>query len=761
MDSLASLYLPGALAMWCALVFSLASLWGYSLVLRGDAGALSFARRAYNCFALSIVLGAVVLAFSLITRDFRIEYVWQYSGLDLPIHYQFAAFWAGQKGSFLIWLLWGALLGLLVYRGAGKRQEPTVMTVYLIAVGWLLFLLVRNSPFVMLSESPADGKGLNPLLQDNWMVIHPPIMFIGYAASAIPFAFAMAALWRKDFGGGWARRAFPWALGGFLVLGLAILLGGYWAYKTLGWGGYWGWDPVENASLIPWIFGTILIHGLHMERTKGRYRRANFVLATLVFLSVLYGTFLTRSGVLADFSVHSFVDLGLLWWLLGPMILFGLGSVVLLAIRLPKVPTRPNEDPILSRGTAMVLATIVLLLSALVITFGTSSPLLTALIENPGQFGPEFYNLVNLPIALALALLLGVVPFLTWRGTPGAELGRRILPSAAVAVVVTAGAAVAGVHNPFHLACVALATLALATNLHKTVLKARSQGLRAAGGYLAHVGVGIILLGFLASSAYDHSTKVTLALDQPREVGGRTLTFIGFQEKTSPRDKDTMVVEVMRPDGSKFYSYPKLFRNERSGQLMANPSVRSFLLADYYVSPLQYEPGEPAGGAQMVALAQGETADVGGYRVRFTGFDLGVDGGNALARMAEGSGTVTLGVGVELTGPGGDARQALPLYRIDQARGRVQTPPVAVPGGGTVRVAGINATEATVRLALQGLPGMADTTGRPPSLSVDVTEKPLIQLVWIGLWVILMGGGLAIFQRLRQAVQGAPTGVEA
>ncbi|HSL81401.1 MAG TPA: cytochrome c biogenesis protein CcsA, partial [Thermoanaerobaculia bacterium] len=626
MDYLTSLYLPGALAMWCALLFSLASLWGYSLVLRGDGGALSFARRAYDCFALSVVLAGLVLAFSLVTRDFRIEYVWQYSGLDLPMRYQFAAFWAGQKGSFLIWLFFGAILGLLVYRGAGKRQEPTVMTVYLLTVIGLLFILVRENPFVMLAETPADGKGLNPLLQDDWMVIHPPIMFVGYAASAIPFAFAMAALWRKDFDGGWARRAFPWALGGFLVLGLAILLGGYWAYKTLGWGGYWGWDPVENASLIPWIFGTILIHGLHMERTKGRYRRANFVLSALVFLSVLYGTFLTRSGVLADFSVHSFVDLGISGWLIGLMAFFGIGSVALLASRLPKVPTRPNEDPLISRGTAMVLATIVLLCSAVVITFGTSAPLLTVFLENPGQVGPEFYNRVNLPIALALALLLALVPFLTWRGTAPRELGRKVLPSAGVAVVATAGAAVVGVYNPLHLACVALATLALSTNLHKTVQKARSQGLRGAGGYLAHVGVGIILLGFLASTAYDHSTKVTLPLDEPRQVGERTLTFIGFKEKTSPRDKDTMVLEVKRADGSIFYSYPKLFRNERTGQIMDNPSVRSFVLADYYVSPLQYEPGEPAGAPQTVALAQGESADVGGYTVRFTGFDLGVDG---------------------------------------------------------------------------------------------------------------------------------------
>src|SRR5262249_53228183 len=158
------------------------------------------------------------------------------SGVELPLHYQLAAFWAGQKGSFLIWLLWGALLGLPLRKAAGK-DEPTVMGVYLLTLCGLLFILVRENPFVMLPEAPTDGTGLNPLLQDSWMVIHPPVMFVGYAATAIPFAFALAAMWRRDTSR-WATRAFPWALGGFLVLGSAILMGGYWAYRTLGWGGY-------------------------------------------------------------------------------------------------------------------------------------------------------------------------------------------------------------------------------------------------------------------------------------------------------------------------------------------------------------------------------------------------------------------------------------------------------------------------------------------------------------------------------------------
>ncbi len=756
MQYLSSLYLPGALAMWCALLFSVTALWGYSLVLRGDEGALRFARRAYTCFAFSVVLAAVVMGFALVTRDFRIEYVHQYSGLDLPSHYQLAAFWAGQKGSFLIWLLWGSLLGLGVYRTAGK-QEPTVMAIYLTTLLGLVFILVRENPFVMLNTTPTDGQGLNPLLQDNWMVIHPPIMFIGFAASAIPFSFAMASLWRRDTSGNWARRAFPWALGGFMVLGLAILLGGYWAYTTLGWGGYWGWDPVENASFIPFLFGTVLIHGLYMERSKGRFRRINYVLATLVFMSVLYGTFLTRSGVLADFSVHSFVDLGISGWLIGLMAFFLLLSIYLLASRLPKMPTHPNEDPLVSRGTVLVLSSIVILASAVMITAGTSAPLLTAFLKNPGQVGPEFYNQVNLPIALLLALLLAVVPFLTWKGTPLRELGKKILPSAIVAAAVATFAGILAVHNPFHLAYVFLATLALGTNLHKTVLKGRDRGLASAGGYLAHVGVGIILLGFIASSAYDQSTKVTLALDQPQKVGENTLTFIGFAKKKSPRDKDAMVVQVDTPDGGRFYSYPKMFRNNRTGQTMVNPDVKNTLLQDYYVSPLAYSIGRRADEPEMVELVQGDSTEVGKYTVRFNGLDLGIDG-NALAKMQSGEGVVTIGAKLDMIDPEGKTTPVLPLFKVDQARRSSDTPPLSMDTGGMVRISGIDPKNGKVQLAFVGVPGMS---AEPTTLSIDVSRKPLIQLVWFGLYVILFGGILSMVKRVRQSVRPDPIQQEA
>jgi len=728
------LYLPGALALWCALAFALSCLWGYSMVLRGDATGLVFARRAYVFYASSVGLAAVLLVLLLTQRDFRIDYVYHYSGLDLPMHYQFAAFWAGQQGSFMIWLVWGSLLGLLLQRTAGK-SEPAVMGVYLLTLLGLVFILVRQSPFAMRLDAPLDGQGLNPLLQDDWMVIHPPIMFIGFALSAIPFSFAMASLWTRRFDG-WAARAFPWALGGFLVLGTAILMGGYWAYKTLGWGGYWGWDPVENASFIPFLFGTVLIHGLHLERTRGRYRRANYVLATLMFMSVLYGTFLTRSGVLADFSVHSFVDLGLAGWLVGILGTFLLLAAYLLATRLRQVPTRANEDPVLSRGTFMVLATITLLVATLVILAGTSAPLLTRFMKSPGQVGPSFYNRVNLPIALLVAWLLALVPYLTWRGETWRAIARKLLWPGVLALALTAGAALWQVHNPLHLLFAFLAALALASNLQKTWEKARAGGLAGAGGYLAHVGVGVILLGILASSGYDRSAKVTLVQGVPQQVGDTTLTFVRFIPSRG-REKEAMEVEVARR-GERFKVYPKMFVNRRTRQLMVNPDIRNFALMDLYVSPLEYDPGQP-----FLELAQGETGAIGETRVRFVRFDLQAEG-NAMVAMAAGR-TVTVGAVLEVT-QNGKTAGLRPLYRLNPADGRVDTPPLPLPDGGAVRISGINASSGKVRLDLGGV-------ANPAHLALDVTTKPLISMVWGGLYVVLAGGILATINRVRQARQ--------
>ena len=740
MDALAQFYLPGAVPMWCAVIFAVASLWGYTLAAGGDQKALVYARRSYGFFSLSIVLSTLVLALALWRRDFRIEYVYQYSGMELADHFQIAAFWAGQKGSFLIWLLWSALMGLLVRRTAG-RDEPTVMWAYLLTVFGLLLILAKNNPFVMLPETPLDGAGLNPLLQDDWMVIHPPVMFVGYAAAAVPYAFAIAAMWRGDTKN-WAARAFPWTLFGFLVLGAAILMGGYWAYRTLGWGGYWGWDPVENASLIPWLLSVVLIHGLFLERTKQRFRRLNLVIACLIYLSVLYGTFLTRSGVLADFSVHSFVDLGLSAWLVGLMAVHGGLTLMLFAWRWRSVETTPNEDPPLSRGTFMVMATITVSISAVLVTIGTSSPLITRWFqETPAQAGPEFYNTVHMPLALLASVLLAIVPFLTWREVSGVELVKKLVPSLIAGLGIAGLGAMLGVTEPFHHLFVFLAGWALSANLQKVISMARVGGWASTGGYLSHVGVGIMLLGFLSSSAYDFSTKVTLPQGEAVQIGDLSLTFERFIPRQG-REKERMEVSVVRGDGLSYKAYPKLFINDRTRQLMANPHIKKTLFQDLYISPIQYEPAESVRVDGRIELSKGQETRVRGMIVRFVDFQ--VNGQDPSMQLASG-GTVDVGARLEIVRDG-QTQMVNPLYRFRQS-GQVMTPRTPLAGGGSVAVTGIDPGTGAVRLEVAA----EDSGPVPARLSVDVTTKPLIKMVWYGLYVVLFGGLLSTIKRLRHS----------
>jgi cytochrome c-type biogenesis protein CcmF len=399
----------------------------------------------------------------------------------------------------------------------------------------------------------------------------------------------------------------------------------------------------------------------------------------------------------------------------------------------------------------MVLATVTVLVSAVVVTMGTSAPLLTRFMEDPGQVGPSFYNRVNLPIAILVAALLSAVPYLTWRGGPLRELARKMVPGLLAALVVSGVAAVLAVREPLGLAFVFLSTLALATNLHRTAQLARSGGLKASGGYLSHVGVGMILLGILASGGYDQSTKVTLEQGKPEKVDDLTLTFKRYVPRGELPEacgrKECMEVEVARADGRRYTAYPKLFVNDRTRQLMANPHVKKYLAMDLYVSPIEYDPGVPAGGSRTIRLAKEESTEVGAAEIRFLGFDLNVEG-DAHAQIAAG-GRVTVGAAVEVRRDG-RSDVVTPVFRWIPNQ-PAQTPALALPGGGSIALAGLTPAEGAVFLQVAGFDGGEVV---PAKLALDVTKKPLIKLVWWGLWVILAGGLFSTVHRLREARRG-------
>jgi cytochrome c-type biogenesis protein CcmF len=780
-------YAPGTLAMWFALLSGLAAIAAYAraLTLQKTGGepyetAIGLGRRLYWAFAGSILLASALLMYRLLAHDFRLSYVTSYSGRDLPLRYMISTFWAGQEGSFLTWLFFGAVIGFFVLRSA-REQEAPVMAVYVLSFLGIVAILVKQSPFRFLAEVPPDGQGLNPLLQDPWMVIHPPVMFAGFASLSVPFAFAIAALWTKRWDG-WVVRAMPWALFTFVCLGTAILMGGYWAYKTLGWGGYWAWDPVENTSLVPWLATTALVHGMYLQKAREKHRKINVILAILAFCTILYGTFLTRSGVLADFSVHSFVDLGITGWLVAIIVTFLVGGLGLLAYRWREIPVvneidpatgKEKEEPFLSRSVLFILSVTLFSASGLVILLGTSAPIITRIGGKASQVATSFYDVTHTPLAIVMALLIALVPFVSWRGETWATIGRKVATAGVFGLLGTLLFFFLGVRKPVDLLFLGAAVFGFASSAEIIVLFVRRKAIKSAGGYFAHVGTAIMLVGILISGAYEMKTQVTLRRNQPLviEKHGRPVTFtftglyfvnedgvvktqsqLDLTKLSDRRAKQAMEVTVTQ-NGKTWKAYPKLYMNERSGQLMANPDVKKSFLLDLYISPQSYEPGTPARVEGNVAiLRKGEEKSVNGVGVKF--LDFSSDGAHT-----EG-GTFTIGTRLAVTSAG-KTEEVVPKFIVSLGGPegeRMQNPESPLPGTerGQVRIRRVSPNDGAVELELLGLDPTSDIKpATPETFSIDVTTKPLISLVWAGFYVMMLGGILAMIKRAKDARQAA------
>lgn len=741
---------PGVVALWGALFAGLASLLFY---VRADRGRrrdlLPLARSTYSAFASCIVAASAVLMVLLLQHRFDVSYVNAYSSRDLPLYYLISTFWAGQEGSFLLWCFWGSLIGLLVWRSA-KEQEAPVMIVYLSTFLGIVAILCKQGPFKLLPPPvPEDGVGLNPLLQDPWMVIHPPVMFSGFASLSVPFAFAIAALWKKRWDG-WVTRAIPWALFTFLTLGTAILMGGYWAYKTLGWGGYWGWDPVENTSLVPWLCTAALVHGMYLQRVKKRHRKVNLILACFAFMTILYGTFLTRSGVLADFSVHSFIDLGITGWLVTILLGFLALSVLLIALRWRAIPTVEEEEPpLVSRSVLFILGIAVFSALAFVILLGTSAPLLTRLSGNPAQVQMSFYNKTTAPAAILLAVLASLVPFVSWKGDTWAGLASSARRSLIVAAVGLLLALALGAREPFSLVILFVALFAADMNLRAVLRKAKNGTFGGAGGYLAHVGVGIMLCGIVISGVYARSTRVTLPVNEPVRVAGSTLTFLRVVPGTATQ-KQAMEVRVTTAKGKTYYAYPKMYVNTRTQQMMANPAIRNSPAMDFYIAPQSYDPGQPEQIGRDVRLMKGTTQNIEGVGLTFRDFNAD------RSAMMRGEKTILVLTDVTITPPDGSQHDATLRYVFHLEGREAESEELDIPGvpGGHMRVLAVSPNDGAVVLRLRGLskdPAAEHQPATKESLSVDVTQKPLIGLVWGGFYVLMAGAALAFVKRSGEA----------
>jgi len=496
---------------------------------------LKLGRQAFIVHSISVFGMIAVLFTMLVNQMYEYHYVWQHSNSEMPLRFIFSCFWEGQEGSFLLWTFWHVVLSFFLLGRIGRWEAPVLATISSVQVFLSSMLLgvyifeykLGSNPFsILLREHPdfaglplfrnpnylenLDGRGLNPLLQNYWMTIHPPTLFLGFASTLIPFAFAIAGLVRKEFTD-WMKPALPWAFFGVMVLGTGLLMGGAWAYEALSFGGFWAWDPVENASLVPWLTFVGAAHLMLIHKNKGSSLFGALFLTLISFLLILYSTFLTRSGILGDTSVHAFTDLGMSGQLLIYLLFYVGLSAWLLAVNYKKLPKTKTEESLWSREFWMFIGALTLLIAAFQISFTTSLPVINKVFGTKlaSPVDPiDHYNSWQVPFAIVVGLVIGFGQFLRYKKTDAKKLFKDIFYALAGSLVSTFLIGMGlEMTNPFYVALLFASLFAVAGNLNYFI-KVLKGKVKFAGASIAHMGFGLILLGALISTA--KSTKISV-----------------------------------------------------------------------------------------------------------------------------------------------------------------------------------------------------------------------------------------------------------
>jgi cytochrome c-type biogenesis protein CcmF len=608
--------LLGQFALWLGL---LAAVWGAVVGFGGRWKdrpdlAQSTIRSAYGLCA-AMVVAALALWKGLITHDFNIEYVWGYTSRNLPDAYVITAFWAGQKGSLLFWALVLSVFGAIAQAITSRRHEalmPYVAAVTNLVAAFFIATMVFGgaNPFERLPVTPPDGNGLNPQLQNPGMVMHPPMLYLGYISITIPFAFALAALLSRKLDTGWLYAIRKWTILSWLFLSVGIVLGMWWAYVELGWGGYWAWDPVENASFLPWLTMTAFLHSVMIQEKRGMLKRWNMSLVIATFLLSIFGTFITRSGVIA--SVHSFAQSNVGWFFLVFLVIAAFAGFALLYLRWPELEPEAQLESLASREAAFLFNNLALVGIAFSVLWGTLFPILSEAVRGVKiTVGPPFFNRVNVPLGLFLLFLTGVGPLIAWRKTSAANLRRQFLVPGGFALLTAASLLALGIGHFYALVSWTLAALVLATVVQEFYRGVRARrrmygesvplalahlvdrNRRRYGGYLVHVGILTFFVAF-AGSVFKVTKEVTLSPGESTELKspfGHTyqFSFLGVsQYQALNRFVSAATLEVSRDGKSagRISSEKRQHKNslgDDTFQPSTEVGIRSDLREDLYV----------------------------------------------------------------------------------------------------------------------------------------------------------------------------------
>lgn len=601
MTSLAAL---GSPALFAALVFAALALAGF---LSGAAlrrrELTESARRALNAAAAFVVIAAVALLSALFARDFSVAYVARYTSRSLSGPYTLSALWGGMEGSLLFWTLL-----LTIFSAAALAKARTLnariqawagAVLATVATFFLVLLVAPADPFARLSSPAPDGSGLNPLLQSPGMLVHPPLLYTGFVGFSIPFAFALGAMLTgraDDEWFAWTRR---WTLFAWSALSIGIVLGGAWAYTELGWGGYWAWDPVENASFMPWLTATAFLHSVIIQEKRRMLKVWNVALIVLTYVLAVFGTFLTRSGILS--SIHTFTEGPIGRWFLPFVAFMLLGGLAIVAARVDALRSENRFDSLFSRESAFLLNNVLFVAAAFTVLWGTIYPIVAeALTGVRLSVGPPFFNSVFVPIGLAIVALSGVGPLIAWRRMSAEGLLRVIAApffagAGTVAALGALGVRSVGALLAFGLCAFTLAAIGAEFRRGSRVHRAReglawvpalartvARNRRRYGGYVVHLGVVLIVIGF-AGSAFKTERQALLKPGDALEIGGYTLVYRGMDAgRTTEKDVYAADISVFRGDEAVATLRPQRNLHLAQQQWQSEVAIRTTPVEDLY-----------------------------------------------------------------------------------------------------------------------------------------------------------------------------------
>lgn len=765
-------------------------------------------RIAFGIHSAAVVGIVGTLFVMLFNHYFEYQYVWQHSNRQMDMQYIASCFWEGQEGSFLLWSFWHVVIGIVLMRTTKEWEAPVMSTVALVQIflssmllgiyfwdykwGSNPFLLMRHMPENIglpwttypdyLTRFPVfqDGKGLNPLLQNYWMVIHPPTLFLGFASTLVPFAFAIAGLWKKKFNE-WQRPALPWTFFGIMILGTGILMGGAWAYEALSFGGFWAWDPVENASLVPWITFVGAGHVMMIHKNKGQSLFATFFLALITFILILYSTFLTRSGILGNTSVHAFTDLGMSGQLLTYLFFFLLLSIILVAVNYSKMPRENQEDSLLSREFWMLIGALVLMVAAFQISVTTSIPVINKIfgtnIAPPLEHEVAWsYHKWQIPFGIIVLFLMAITQFFKYKKSDQAELKKNLLLPFIISLVLAA--VIAFFFDWFSEWKTLFYTLLLFASLFSIIsnitywIKILKGRFAHAGASIAHVGFGMILLGALISTS--KSENISINKEGDVEVFGKDFSnndcillqrddtvqmgdyYVSYKQTRKEGVNVFYDVDYMKKSATgeyipAFSLSPRIQVNPKMGNV-AEPDTRHFLLKDIYTH-IKYADleahqtrNDSTGGYKEPhnnTIAIGDTFFTSNSIVVFKDFITGINKEKYGIPKAD----IVVGAALTIFDVYGKIHEAMPIYYITDS----------IP----------NTVEATVdELGLKFAFWQINPETQKVDISVSerITEKkdfivmqaivfPYINVLWTGCIVMIIGTVVAIRQRLKRKNQ--------